>query len=97
MAHSTADKQDSYHEEGFFILPNPSDVGRARFPMDLVGVASSVDAVVTRSDGESRWFPALPAPRFYQYVADGAIANANKPPYLIDLIGAVETTPGRRL
>lgn len=50
-------------------------------PMGLVEVeTSSVDAVVTWSDGESSGFAALPVANFCQYVADGAIAIANKPP-----------------
>jgi hypothetical protein len=66
--------------------------------MGLVGVERfSVDAVVTGSDEESRRFAALPAAGFCPYVADGAMAIANKPPYLIELIPAVESTLGQRL
>lgn len=67
-------------------------------PMGLVEVeTSSVDAVVTWSDGESSGFAALPVANFCQYVADGVIAIANKPPYHTDPIGAGETTLGQRL
>gem|GEM_PF-6646524 len=58
---------------------------------------SCIDAVVTRSGGESRRFAAFPADNSCPYLADGALALANKPPYLSESIGAVETTSGRRL
>jgi len=67
-------------------------------PMGLVEVeTSSVDAVVTWSDGESNGFAALPVANFCQYVADGVIAIANKPPYLTNSIEAGKTTLGQRL
>ncbi len=67
-------------------------------PIGLVEVeTSSVDAVVTWADGESSGFAALPVANFCQYVADGAIAIANKPPYLIESVGTVGTTPRQRL
>jgi hypothetical protein len=41
--------------------------------------------------GESSEFAALPGANFCQYVANGVIATANKPPYFIESIGSVET------
>lgn len=78
------------HEEGCFILPNPWEVGSAasskvrglvvcpRLELALL----NVHVVVTWSVGESSGFAALPVAVFCQYVADDAIAIANKPLYL---------------
>jgi 2-methylisocitrate lyase-like PEP mutase family enzyme len=50
-------------------------------PRGVVEVRTSpVDAIISWSDGQSHGLAAMPVANFCQYVADGAIALAHKPP-----------------
>jgi hypothetical protein len=50
-------------------------------PLGIVEIrATSVDAVINWFDGAAHDLAAMPVANFCQYVADGAIIVANKPP-----------------
>jgi hypothetical protein len=50
-------------------------------PLGIVEIrTTSVDAVISRFDGAAHGLAAMPVANFCQYVADGAIIVANKPP-----------------
>lgn len=52
-----------------------------KIPQGIVEIkTSAIDAVIRRSDGAAHGLAAMPVANFCQYVADGAITVASKPP-----------------